>query len=79
VIPTMILFGLIFGRWPRPALAVAALGWPALLVATGVQGLGWHLFAAAALSVANALVGVLIHQAVLGIVRRLHRTSPHPG
>jgi hypothetical protein len=70
VIPTLILFGLVFGRWWRSALAGAALAWPALLVATDVMGVEPGLLGAAALAVANAGVGVLLHQAFLRMVWR---------
>ncbi|MGH3712754.1 MAG: hypothetical protein ACRDT4_04740 [Micromonosporaceae bacterium] len=73
MIPTLILFGLVFGRWWRFSLVAAALGWPALLVATGVMGVGWGLFGAAALAVVNAGVGVLVHHGIRLLVRGLRR------
>lgn len=72
MIPTMILFGLIFARWWPVTLLVAALGWPTLLVATGVNV---GLIGAAVLAVANAGVGVLIGQVLLHAYRRLHRPT----
>jgi hypothetical protein len=39
MIPTMILFGLVFGRWWRVTLVAAALGWPLLLVVIDVVGI----------------------------------------
>jgi hypothetical protein len=75
MIPTMILFGVIFGRWWRITLVAAALAWPLLLVATDVVGLSTSLIGAAALAVANAGVGVLVHQGVLLSYRRLSRPS----
>jgi hypothetical protein len=71
MIPTMIVFGLIFGRWWRAALIAAAVFWPALLVIDGVMGLSVGLLAAAAFGVANAGVGVAAHQAVLWVFRRV--------
>jgi hypothetical protein len=71
MIPTLILFGLVFGRWWRPALTVAAVGWPAVLVAGDVMELEVGLVGAAALAVLNAGVGVLVNQAVWRAVRRL--------
>ena len=79
MIPTMVLLGLIFGRWWRPALATAAAGWPLLLVSTNVVDLdeGGILVGAALLAVANAGVGVLVHQACLRAYRHLrHPSSP---
>jgi hypothetical protein len=46
MIPTLLLFGLIFGRWWRLSLIAAAIGWPLLLVATGVMRLSPGLLGA---------------------------------
>ena len=70
MIPTLILFGLIFGRWWRLSLAVAAVGWPAVLVAGDVSELEVGLVGAAGLAVLNTGVGVLVHQAVWRAVKR---------
>ena len=71
MIPTMILFGLCFGRWWRTAVVAAAVVWPLILLASDVMGLEWGLLSAGALAVANTLVGVLAHQAVLWAVSRV--------
>ncbi len=71
VIPTMILFGLCFGRWWRTTLVAAAVIWPLILVTNDVIGLEWGLLSAAALAVANTVVGVLAHQAFLWAVRHM--------
>jgi hypothetical protein len=74
MIPTMILFGLVAGRWWRLSLLAAAVGWPALLVAGGVMDVDVPpLAAAAGLAVANTAVGVLVHQGVLLSVRMCRR------
>jgi hypothetical protein len=71
MIPTLILFGLLFGRWWRVTLLVGTVGWPLLLLASDVVGLDLSgLVAAAGLAFANTAVGVGAHQAVLFIVRR---------
>jgi hypothetical protein len=78
MIPTMILFGLIFGRWWRPTLATATVAWPLLLVTTNVIDVdeAGILVGAALLAVVNAGVGVLAHQACLRGYRHLrHRNS----
>lgn len=76
MIPTMIGFGLIFGRWWKTTLIAAAIVWPLLLIYYGaldnppgsrLQGLALG----AALAVVNAAVGVAVHQAVLFLVRKL--------
>jgi hypothetical protein len=78
VIPILILFGLVFGRWWRLSLIAAALGWPVRLVATGVMSVEPELLGASGLAIANTGVGVLIHQGVLRMIRkRWHsRSSP---
>jgi hypothetical protein len=73
VIPTLILFGLVFGRWWRLSLVAAAVGWPALLVTTDVMELNVELLGAAGLAVINAGVGVLLHQGALRALRLLRR------
>ena len=78
MIPTLILFGLVFGRWWRLSLATAAVGWPALLVATDVMGMEPGLLGASGLAIANAGVGVLIHQGVLRVIRKLRRSASSP-
>ena len=44
LIPTMLLVGLVLGRWWRVVIPVAAIGWTVLLMATGVgSGLAFAL------------------------------------
>jgi hypothetical protein len=71
MIPTLILLGLVFGHWWRAALIAAAIGWPLLLIVAGVDIELVTLPAAAAFAVANAAVGVLVHQALWLVVRGL--------
>ena len=71
MIPVLILFGLVLGRWWRSSLVAAALGWPVLLVATGVTDGGAGLLGAAVLAVANTGAGVLLHQRARLAIRRL--------
>lgn len=73
MIPTMILFGLCFGRWWRTSLIAAALIWPLILMTSNVMHLEWGLMSAAALAVANTAVGVLVHHAVVGALGPMHR------
>ena len=70
MIPTLILFGLVFGRWWRSALIAAAIGWPILLLATGTVAAGADLIGAAGLAIANAGAGVAVHQGALWSLRR---------
>ena len=73
MIPTMILLGLVLGRWRLVAIVIAALGWPMLLVVTDVVAFDAGLLEAAALAAANAAVGVLVHQGGLHLYRRFRR------
>jgi len=75
VIPTLIVFGLVFGHWWRFSLAAAAVGWPILLVATDVMGVEPNLLAASGLAVANTALGVLVHQGILRLLRRRRHVS----
>ncbi|MFC3501452.1 hypothetical protein ACFOOK_10865 [Micromonospora krabiensis] len=79
MIPTLLLFGLLTGRWWRLSLVLAALLWPALLLADGSMTVGPALLGAAALAVANTAVGVLVHRGVRWALRRPRRpTSTAP-
>ena len=77
MIPTMILFGLVFGDWWKSTLVAATLLWPAMLLATGVIGFDAHVPGAALFGLANAGVGVGIHKGIAWTVRNLRsRHSP---
>lgn len=76
MIPTMIVFGLLTGRWWRSALVAAAVLWPLLLVISGVSDhapgpLALMLAQAGILAIANTGVGVAIHQVLLYLARKL--------
>ena len=77
MIPTLLLVGLVFGRWWRIAVPVAVLGWPVLLIATGVvHGLPFALVAGA-FAAANVLVGVLANFAIRLFVRGVLTSARH--
>jgi len=73
MIPTLILLGLILGRWWRLSLIVAAVGWPLVLVASNVMNVDVGLLGASGLAVLNTGVGVLAHQGTLHVARLLRR------
>ena len=74
MVPTMILFGLVLGRWWRIALLLAAVVWPILVVSD--PGIGASAIPGAVLIGAlNAAVGVLVVQSVLRLFRGLRH---HP-
>ncbi|MBP6524051.1 MAG: hypothetical protein KA249_01380 [Dermatophilaceae bacterium] len=71
MIPTMILFGLLLGRWWKLALIVGTSGWTVLLWSQGLLATPTETVGAALLALANSAVGVLVHQVLLAFVRRV--------
>ncbi|MEG3615487.1 hypothetical protein [Isoptericola haloaureus] len=71
MIPTMIVLGLLLGRWWRSALLTATLLWPVLLVVDGAVPLTdpAALLGGALLGALNAAVGAAVVQCVRWIVR----------
>jgi hypothetical protein len=69
MIPTVLVVALVIGRWWLPTLLIAALGWPALLVATDAMSVDWGLLGASALAMGNALVGILAHHGAVWLLR----------
>lgn len=76
MIPTMILFGLVLGRWWKSAIAAGAVVWLAILVLAGIIG-GADVLGAA-LGAANTAAGVAVYQAALWLVRSIRRDRPTP-
>jgi hypothetical protein len=75
VIVTLIVFGLLFGRWWKTALIVGTVSWVVLLIVGDLIEPRLDVMAVAAIySFVNTGLGVGIHQAVLYAVRR-HRAS----
>jgi hypothetical protein len=73
MIPTMIVLGLLLGRWWALALVAGGIVWPVVLLGTGVIEPGTPLLGAAVLGFLNAGVGALLHQGILRLVRRRRR------
>jgi hypothetical protein len=80
MIPSLIAFGLVFGYWWKSTLAVAAIGWPIVLFASGIYSNGVGLpnplvFAAgsAAIALANAGVGVALNRGGAALLRGRQR------
>ena len=78
MIPTMILFGLIFGRWWRSTLVVGTIGWAGLLMSESIVAPAQKVASAAALGFVNTLVGVAMHQGVLWLLRRVRTRRSTP-
>jgi hypothetical protein len=74
MVPTLLLLGLLLGRWWRTTLLIAVVGWPLLLLVDGAIDPGWGLAGAAGVAAVNTGIGVLVHQALSWCVRRLRHT-----
>ena len=71
MIPTLLLVGLVLGRWWRVVIPAATIGWAVLLIVTGVDsGLSFAV-AAALLGAINVGVGVVVFQAARLTFRNL--------
>ncbi|QDO89441.1 hypothetical protein FNH13_14795 [Ornithinimicrobium ciconiae] len=78
MIPTMLLFGLVFGRWWKTCLAVGTVGWPLLLWLDNIVESPIEIFGAAGLAALNTVVGVAIHQSLLHLFRWLRKNRRTP-
>jgi hypothetical protein len=72
----MILFGLLLGRWWKSALIVGTSFWTALLWSQGLLATPPEIVGAAALAFVNTAIGVLAHQLLLAVVRRIRGHQP---
>ena len=75
VIPTLILVGLVFGRWWRITIPAAAVGWVALLLVDHLGSGFAFALGAGLLAAANTAVGVLLFQGVRALVSFATRRS----
>lgn len=71
MIPTLMLFGLVFGRWPVLALIAGTLGWPVLLYLGNIAG--WSPVLALPLALLNTAIGVGAHQGIMRLVAAARR------
>ena len=76
MILTMIVFGLVLGRWWKTTLIAAAIVWPVMLLEGGVlvgtpAEQAGTLAAGGLLGAVNAAVGVAVHQAIRFVVRKV--------
>lgn len=77
MIPTMILIGLVLGRWWKTAIVLGAAVWPVILFLDGVLTTLVQVIPAAAFGAANTAVGVAVHQVGLLLVRAVRSTPDH--
>jgi hypothetical protein len=73
MIPTMLLAGLLLGRWW--VIALGGLGWAALLLLGGDIGVGDAPFAAA-LGAVNVGIGVGVRRSVRAVLRLASDRDP---
>jgi hypothetical protein len=75
VIPSLIFFGLIFGRWWRSALIAGTFIWVVFLLLKDIVEVDSRVIGmvlgAAGYAFLNIGVGVAAHQGVLRVVRRV--------
>jgi hypothetical protein len=71
----MILVGLLLGRWWKLALVVGTSAWTVLLLSQGLLATPTEILGAAVLALVNTGVGVLVHQFMLAVVRRVRGLS----
>jgi len=81
VIPTLLLVGLVLGRWWRVVIPAGAMAWAVLLIVTGVDSGLSFAASAALLGAINVAVGVVVFQAAHLSFRSLvrsHRQGARP-
>jgi len=69
MIPTLLLAGLVFGRWWRISIPAATIGWAVLLVADGSVADLPHFLGAALLGFINVTIGVSVFLALRLVIR----------
>lgn len=69
MIPTVILFGLLCGRWWKSGLVAGTLGWPLFLLANDILHSPQEVLGALGLGFVNTFAGVAVHQLALSLVR----------
>ena len=78
MIPTMILFGFVLGRWWKVTVPLAAVTWPLFLIMSDSDLKRSEMATAAILGLANAAVGAALYLAavvLVGMVARSLRRS----
>jgi hypothetical protein len=75
LIPTLLLAGILFGKWWRVSIPVGSIGWAILLASTGVVSGPGGVASAALFAFVNVTVGVLVFQGARSAIRAI----PHRG
>lgn len=76
MIPTLLLTGLVFGRWWRISIPAATIGWAVLLLVDGSVSDLSDFLGAAGVGFINVAIGVSVFQALRLAFRGVTR---HPG
>jgi hypothetical protein len=71
MIPTLLLAGLVLGKWWRVVIPAATVGWVVVLVATDIGSGAAFVASAALFGVINLTVGVLVNQAMRALLHQL--------
>ena len=77
MIPTLLLVGIVSGKWWRVSIPATTIGWAVLLLATGVVSGLAQVAGAAMFGFINVTVGVLVFQAVRMAFRGGSRQHGH--
>jgi len=78
VIPTLLLAGIVVGKWWRVSIPAATIGWTVLLITTEVVSDLAQVAGAAWFGFINVTVGVLVFQAVRLAYREVSSHNGHP-
>jgi hypothetical protein len=73
MIPTMLLYGLILGRWWKTCLVVGSLCWPLFLWLENIIDTHNEFLGATGLAALNTAVGVALHQSLLRLLKWLRK------
>jgi hypothetical protein len=79
MIPTLLLVGVVLGRWWRVVVPLAMIGWVVLLIATDVGSGSRFVVEAGLLAAANVIVGTLLNGAVRALLHRINAVSTLDG
>jgi hypothetical protein len=73
MIPTLLLVGLVLGKWWRFVIPAATVGWVVVLLATDIGSGTAFAASAASFGAINLTVGVLVNQAMRALLHQLFR------
>ena len=71
MIPTMLVVGLVLGRWWWATIPLGTIAWVVATIATGAVSTFGGALGAAAFGAVNVAVGALLYQALALLIRRV--------